>query len=157
MAIIAIETPVFGDEAWSVEAMARDVADPNCFYLVAEDETGIIGYAGLLAPVGSGEADIQTIAVSPHARTQGLGRKMMVALMAEASARQAHRIFLEVRADNAHAIALYESLGFQEIATRPGYYQPEGVDAVVMRFESAQAGIGPDGPVGSVGSEAISS
>ena len=139
-AIMEIETPVFAGEAWSFEAMARDVADRHCFYLVAEAHTDalggdplVVGYAGLLAPRGSGDADIQTIAVHPDFRRHGLGRRLMDALLEEAEARNARRIFLEVRADNPHAIALYSSLGFDEIAVRPGYYQPEGVDAVIMK------------------------
>jgi ribosomal-protein-alanine N-acetyltransferase len=137
---MAIEIPVFGAEAWSTEAMARDVGDRNCFYLVAEAHTDalggeptVIGYAGLLAPRGSGDGDIQTIAVLPQFRSLGLGRTLMTALLEEAQARTAHRVFLEVRADNPHAISLYASLGFEEIAVRPGYYQPEGVDAVIMK------------------------
>lgn len=139
-AIMDIETPVFGAEAWSFEAMARDVADRNCYYLVAEAYTDalggdplVVGYAGLLAPQGSGDGDIQTIAVHPDFRKQGLGRQLMEALLAEAEARQAKRIFLEVRADNPHAITLYETLGFEQIASRPGYYQPDGVDAIIMK------------------------
>lgn len=137
-AIMAIEAPVFGHEAWSSEAMARDVADPNCVYFVAETLTAngiaqVIGYAGLLCPPGSGEADVQTIAVAPEARSKGLGRQLMNALLEQVPERRAKNVFLEVRADNAQAIALYQSLGFAEIAVRPGYYQPEGVDAVVMK------------------------
>ncbi len=139
-AIMDIESPVFGGEAWSFEAMARDVADKNCYYLVAEAHTDalggdplVIGYAGLLAPQGSGDGDIQTIAVHPDFRSQGLGRRLMDELLAEAENRHARRIFLEVRADNPHAITLYETLGFEQIASRPGYYQPEGVDAIIMK------------------------
>jgi ribosomal-protein-alanine N-acetyltransferase len=93
----------------------------------------VIAYAGLLCPPGSGEADVQTIAVVPEQRSAGLGRRLMNALLQTAEERRARRIFLEVRADNPRAIALYASLGFEEIAIRPGYYQPEGVDAVMMR------------------------
>jgi ribosomal protein S18 acetylase RimI-like enzyme len=42
-------------------------------------------------------------------------------------------VFLEVRADNEGALALYESEGFELIDRRVGYYQPDGVDALVMR------------------------
>ena len=136
-AIMAIEAPVFGHEAWSSDAMARDVGDPNCVYFVAEaaetDITTVIAYAGLLCPPGSGEADVQTIAVNPEYRSHGLGRQLMLLLLEQAAERRAKNIFLEVRADNERAIALYESLGFAEIGIRPGYYQPEGVDAVMMK------------------------
>lgn len=132
-AIMTIETAVFDSEAWSSEAMTRDVNDPNCSYVVAESGGTVIGYAGLLCPPGSGEADVQTIAVLPESRSTGLGRRLMNALLEQAEARRAKHIFLEVRADNTPAIALYESLGFAAIAVRPGYYQPEGVDAVVMK------------------------
>ena len=52
----------------------------------------------------------------------------------EARDRGAKEIFLEVRADNPGAQALYESLQFEALAVRPHYYQPDGVDAIVMRL-----------------------
>jgi ribosomal-protein-alanine acetyltransferase len=135
-AIMAIETTTFPADAWSESTMAAELAGPHGHYLVAEAEDGRIdGYAGLLAPRGSGQADIQTIAVVERARRRGLGRTLMRALLGEARARGAAEVFLEVRADNPGARSLYESLGFVEIAVRPGYYQPDGVDAVIMRLE----------------------
>lgn len=178
-AIMALETSVFGSEAWSQEAMRRDMSDTNCVYIVAEravavravdvraaDEQALaaagsvaqaggvefLGYAGLLCPRGSGDGDIQTIAVAPQARGLGLGRALMLVLLQRAEERLAERLFLEVRADNAVAKALYESLGFEEIAVRPHYYQPEGIDAIVMRREETlRPGRGP-----SVGAEVLS-
>jgi ribosomal protein S18 acetylase RimI-like enzyme len=44
-----------------------------------------------------------------------------------------------VRADNDAARGLYTSLGFQEIDRRTGYYQPDGVDAIVMTLAIAAA------------------
>ncbi len=44
-------------------------------------------------------------------------------------------VFLEVRADNPVAQALYESEGFIEIARRPRYYQPDDIDAIVMKLD----------------------
>ena len=44
-------------------------------------------------------------------------------------------MFLEVRADNEAALALYGAEGFEAIDRRVGYYQPDGVDAIVMRRE----------------------
>ena len=43
-------------------------------------------------------------------------------------------VFLEVRADNPGAQSLYESLGFEAIAVRPRYYQPDDVDALVQEL-----------------------
>ena len=42
-------------------------------------------------------------------------------------------VFLEVRADNARAQHLYERFGFERVGVRKRYYQPSGVDAIVMR------------------------
>ena len=44
-------------------------------------------------------------------------------------------VFLDVRADNPVAQQLYASAGFMEIGRRPHYYQPDDVDAVVMRLD----------------------
>ena len=58
----------------------------------------------------------------------------MRTLLAEARDRGAREVFLEVRADNPGAESLYDSLGFERIAVRAGYYQPDNVDANVMRL-----------------------
>lgn len=134
-AIMAIETAMFETDAWSPATMAAEISGPHGYYLVAvADDGGIDAYAGLLAPEGTGQADIQTIAVVERARRQGLGRTLMLAVLNEARRRGATEVFLEVRADNPGAQALYRQLGFAEIAVRPNYYQPDGVDAVIMRL-----------------------
>lgn len=134
--IMAIETGTFGTDAWSSNAMRSDLKSPHTYYLVAvrEDGGSVDGYAGLLAPEGSRDGDIQTIAVCERARGQGLGRAMMTALVGEARKRGSRVVFLEVREDNPTARGLYESLGFVEIAVRPKYYQPDGIDAIVMQL-----------------------
>lgn len=137
-AIMQLETSTFASDAWSRGTMRAELGSRHGHYLVAEPAPGnpdaaIAGYAGLLSPVGSGQADIQTIAVAPDARRRGLGRTLMVALLTEARERRATEVFLEVRADNPSAQALYVSLGFEQIAVRPNYYQPDGVDAHIMK------------------------
>lgn len=136
-AIMELERSVFVSDAWSERSMLSEVTGQHGYYLVAfdPDEPGTIdGYAGLLAPRGGGEGDIQTIAVAPRARRRGLGRALMRALIGEARNRGAREVFLEVRADNPAAQTLYRELGFEEIGVRPKYYQPDGVDAIVMRL-----------------------
>ena len=136
-AIMAIESSVFGSDAWSKPTMRAELGDQNGYYLVAfppGDPTQIDGYAGLRAPPKAPQADIQTIAIVETARRAGLGRVLMLRLIDEARERGATEVFLEVRADNPSAQALYAKLGFDELAVRPRYYQPDGVDAIVMRL-----------------------
>ena len=138
-AIMDLETDTFASDAWSRASMRAELGSRHGYYLVVprleapHPDAAIAGYAGLLAPHGSGQADIQTIAVAADARRRGLGRALMVALLDEARRRQATEVFLEVRADNPNAEALYASLDFEKIAVRPKYYQPDGVDAHIMR------------------------
>jgi [ribosomal protein S18]-alanine N-acetyltransferase len=134
-AIMAIEESTFADDAWSPNNMATELASAHTYYLVAQTEGGAIeGYAGLLAPMGTGQGDIQTIAVVPAARRSGLGRTLMLALQNEARRRGAEEIFLEVRADNPGAQAMYDALGYRQIDVRKRYY-PGGVDAHIMRLD----------------------
>ncbi|WP_442918774.1 ribosomal protein S18-alanine N-acetyltransferase [Leucobacter sp. USHLN153] len=143
----ALEDAVFGSDAWSRAMVADELSAPHRTYLVLVDATDTVqGYAGLLA-VGT-EADIQTIAVDPALRGQGQGRRLMNALLDEAETRGVREVFLEVRADNPVAQRLYESLGFVEIGVRPKYYQPEGIDAVVMRLELQRGGRRAGGEAG---------
>jgi len=136
-AVMAIEHAVFANDAWSRASMRAELASPHSFYLVAfpvGEPERIEAYAGLLAPRGSGQADIQSVAVVPSARRRGLARTLVRTLVAEARDRRAREVFLEVRADNPGAESLYDSLGFERIAVRAGYYQPDNVDANVMRL-----------------------
>lgn len=132
-AIMALETATFSTDAWSRDMMATELASPHTAYLVGESGDEVVAYAGLSAPAGAGQADIQTIAVDPTHRRLGIATVLVEQLLAAAAARGAGEVFLEVRADNPGAEALYVRHGFVRIGVRPGYYQPDGVDAVVMR------------------------
>ncbi|NNC11809.1 ribosomal protein S18-alanine N-acetyltransferase [Planctomonas sp. JC2975] len=133
-AIMALETSIFVTDAWSSAGMASELAGEHSHYLVADDDGEVVAYGGLRAVSGSLDADIQTIAVAPGHRRHGLGRRLMVAMIEEAASRGVRDVFLEVRADNPNAQQLYRSLGFEALAVRPHYYQPDDVDAVVMRL-----------------------
>ncbi len=137
-AIMAVEHECFAGDAWSETNMHLELVAHHTFYWVAtaqvdEGAERVVAYAGLSKLPGSEQSDVQTIAVTPDFRGKGLGRRLMHRLIAEARRREATAMFLEVRADNPVAQALYASLGFEAIDRRRGYYQPDGVDAIVMR------------------------
>ncbi|HPT95552.1 MAG TPA: ribosomal protein S18-alanine N-acetyltransferase [Microbacteriaceae bacterium] len=136
-AIMALETASFVADAWSRDMMGDEVESVHNAYSVALIGDALAGYAGLRVPRGAREADVQTIAVSPEARGRGIGRALMGRMIALARERGVREVFLEVRADNDVAQNLYRSLGFEELGVRPGYYQPEGIDAIVMRLALA--------------------
>ena len=133
-AIMALETATFPGDAWSRDLMAAELASPHTMYVVVESGDEIVAYAGLSAPAGAGQGDIQTIAVDPTHRRLGIGTVLMRELLGAARARGASEVFLEVRADNPGAEELYRRHGFARIGVRPHYYQPDDVDAIVMRW-----------------------
>ena len=133
--IFAIEHASFGSTAWPKQMMATELSpSPTRNYFVALDNDKIVGYAGI-GVVDGNHADVMTIAVSAGQRGKGLGRALMNRIIAVAAKRGAREMFLEVRADNPVAQALYASLGFAQIDLRRAYYQPEGIDAVIMRAD----------------------
>jgi ribosomal-protein-alanine N-acetyltransferase len=134
-AIMDLERRSFPADAWSEQTMGTEISSRHNVYLVDVDEERIVGYGGVRAMQGAADSDIQTIALHPDQRGRGRGRALLRALIAVAVERGARELFLDVRDDNAVAQALYTSEGFSEIGRRPGYYQPEGVDAVVMRLD----------------------
>jgi [ribosomal protein S18]-alanine N-acetyltransferase len=133
--VMAIENELFGEEAWSDAMFWSELAERDTrLYLVDEDDGVVTAYAGLCAYVPH-EAYIQTIAVSPTVQGRGIGTRLLTALIDEAQRRGVAHLDLEVRADNETAQRLYRKHGFAKIAIRRNYYQPSGMDAVVMRKE----------------------
>jgi ribosomal-protein-alanine N-acetyltransferase len=152
-AVMELEVELFGDESWSAEAFWSELAyaspslteaDSRRYWVAAEgDENSggtaadLLGYAGVA--VGNDEAYVQTIGVARRAQRQGLGSLLMRQLLADARAAGDRTCWLEVRADNAEAQAMYAGFGFVPRGRRRGYYQPSGVDAIVMAAD-LQAG-----------------
>jgi ribosomal-protein-alanine acetyltransferase len=137
-----LERALFPLDTWPAEAFWAELAMADRrVYLVAEAQDGsVLGYAGLNCPAAArgGDAEIMTVAVDAAAQGGGVGGALVEALRDEAAHRGAGRLLLEVRADNAAALAVYRKAGFEQIATRPAYY-PAGpgnpaVDALVLRL-----------------------
>ena len=137
--IMALEDELFAPDTWT-EAMYRDeLSRPDTrHYLVFEDDGDgspvVIGYAGLISY--DDEAHVATLGVAAERQGEGLGARLLDALLAEAD-RRTSVVLLEVRAENEVALGLYRRRGFVEIGRRRGYYQPSGDDAVVMKRETA--------------------
>ena len=138
-AIMVLEQQLFPEDAWTPQMFAAEFAQPASrrLYLVAEDGTALVGYAGMMFTGGS-QADVVTLAVNPARWGEGTGTALLMALVGEAEKRGYEEVLLEVREDNPRARQLYLRHGFTEIGIRRGYYQPSGVNAVVMRKELAR-------------------
>jgi ribosomal-protein-alanine N-acetyltransferase len=132
-AVLRLEEELFAPDTWTA-AMYRDelASTDTRVYLVAEEDGTVLGYGGLIAY--DDEAHIATLGVTRARQGEGIGARLLDALLAEAD-RRSPVVLLEVRADNQVAQGLYARRGFAEIGRRRGYYQPSGTDAVVMRRE----------------------
>lgn len=129
--VLAVERAVFPDEPWTEQLLWSELGQLDSrHYLVDLDGEAVIGYAGLSDYPE--EAWVQTLAVAPSAQGRGLGSRLLRALLVEADRRGQRITRLEVRSDNAPAQRLYERHGFIRTGVRRGYYQPGGVDAVLM-------------------------
>ena len=113
------------ERAWDAATLSDMLAGPGAFAFVHDD-----GF--VLARAAADEAEILTLAVRPQARGKGLGRALLQAAIAKARSLGAATMFLEVGADNPHALALYAGLGFVKVGARKAYY--DGRDASVLRL-----------------------
>jgi len=99
-------------------------------YIVARHGDLVVGFAGIWLMVD--EAHITTFAVRKTWRRQGVGERLLIALLALAEARGAHEATLEVRPSNHPARRLYEKYGFALVGLRPRYYSDDNEDALIM-------------------------
>ncbi len=92
----------------------------------------ILGFlvARHLAP----EWELENLVVAPTARRQGLGKRLVHALLARAHETKSHSVFLEVRESNAAARSLYEKTDFAQTGRRKAYYKDPAEDALLYRF-----------------------
>jgi ribosomal-protein-alanine N-acetyltransferase len=87
---------------------------------VCERQGVIEGYG--VTSVAAGESHLLNLCVRPESLQQGIGRKLLLRLISLARRQNAEMMFLEVRPTNRAARALYESMGFNELGSRRGYY-----------------------------------
>jgi ribosomal-protein-alanine N-acetyltransferase len=132
-AITALEATCQGSDAWSAW-LVRDGVEgglPTIRYLVADVDGLVVGYA--VASYAGDIAELQRIGVTPAMRRTGVATALLDEVVAHAPGTGANRLLLEVRDDNAGALAFYAARGFIEIDRRPRYYR-DGTTAVVLRL-----------------------
>jgi ribosomal-protein-alanine N-acetyltransferase len=99
---------------------------------VLEEGGEIIGYSLMMLVMD--EAHLLNLSIAKAQQKRGLGRYLLEHMLKIAKNHKAANMFLEVRPSNISAIALYENMGFCEMAVRRGYYPAHNgrEDAVLM-------------------------
>ena len=133
VSVAAIEKECFGVDAWSEKSVASELTNKLSLWLVAVDGDRVAGYIG--SQTVCDETDMMNVAVTGDYRRQGLGEKLVLALVEELKALGSHCLTLEVRDSNTPARTLYEKLGFQQIGLRKNYYRNPREDAHILRKE----------------------
>lgn len=128
-AALDIERELFELQPWSEAQFWSELAADNRTFVAAMEDDHLLGYADLY--VNAPDAEIQTIAVRSASQRAGVGTELLAAMLAAAMEHHCNRILLEVRADNAPAISMYEKHGFVINGRRSNYYAL-GIDAVLM-------------------------
>ena len=127
--VAQMEQLCFSD-SWSEKLLEDSFSGVLDHWFVAEGQGKILGYCVLRIIAGEGE--IQRIAVHPECRKQGIGRKLMEAMVQTAREMGVREMTLEVRCGNQAAVCLYESWGFQKEAVRKDYYHDPLEDGIIM-------------------------
>lgn len=118
-------------DPWSAEAFAALLSQPGVAGWIAGDSLHGPPSGLLLARAAADEAEILTLAVVPPARRAGAGGALVDEMLRVLKDGATRRVFLEVAADNAAALALYARKGFAPCGRRAGYYAGS-VDATIM-------------------------
>ena len=143
-ALADLEKEIFGRSAWSRALIREELLFGFSRWRGIDVDGDLAAYA-----VYGFEGDafhLMNLAVAQPARGRGLARALLADLFAEAARLAAPDVWLEVAVTNDAALALYRAHGFADVRVRRRYYQPEGVDALVMRrvmAEIAQPGAQP--------------
>ena len=132
--VMEIERAAFS-HPWTEDMVRRELGHEFSTVLLAESPARAAGEGTTLGFAVTwlvhDELHVLNVAVAPEARRRGVARAILARLEAGAREQGARVAMLEVRRSNAPAIALYRTLGYREVGTRPRYY-PDGEDALVM-------------------------
>ena len=125
-AVAALEKVCFPEDPWPEELFSR----AGERITVAEEDGTILGYIVFSSVLDEGSVD--NIAVAPAHRRRGVADALLLDAAERARQNGLRVIFLEVRASNRPAAALYEKHGFAEVGRRRNYYEKPREDAILM-------------------------
>ena len=115
--------------AWSQESLLQLAsADPAAW--VVELNGVLVGF--LIGRIVADEFEILNMAVSRAHRRSGIGSTLLETALEFSRLAGSARAYLEVRASNGPAIALYARHGFVECGRRALYYRDPVEDAVLL-------------------------
>ena len=89
---------------------------PDFKFYVAESETGLVGFCGILYQSSVGRAEVGPIAVSPSWSRRGVGRLLLQAVLDLGKEKRLHRLIAKVKSENQPALDFFGSHGFVEEA-----------------------------------------
>jgi ribosomal-protein-alanine N-acetyltransferase len=130
--VLAVEVQAYGFP-WSRGNFVDSLAAGYTAELLEQHDGSLLGY--YLGMPGVGEMHLLNLTVAPAFQGRGLAHRLMDRLEARARELGLTSLWLEVRASNARARALYSRRGFTEVGMRRGYYPAPSSrreDAVVM-------------------------
>ena len=117
-AVMTIEPHIYS-HPWTRGNFADSLnAGHSAWVLLLNGE--LIGYTLMMLVLD--EAHLLNISVAKTRQKQGWGRLLLEFMCEKSKHYKAANMFLEVRPSNVDAIALYENMGFNEMAVRRGYY-----------------------------------
>lgn len=121
-ALLALEA-MFVSDRLSARQYRWHLRNANARLRVATAAGVLLGSSLVLFRRGARLARLYSLAITPALRGRGVGRRLLADAERGARARGCERLRLEVRADNAAAIALYQAAGYRRIAHVPAYYE----------------------------------
>jgi [ribosomal protein S18]-alanine N-acetyltransferase len=125
--------------AYSPPELAFYMRRPGSFTLLADGETGILGF--VVAETGRKSGHIITIDVVAEARREGVGSALLQAAEEQLLRAGASVVALETPVNNEAAIFFYKRKGYFVEKTVAGYYSGQ-LDALVMTKELTQPMVG---------------
>ena len=126
-----------------IEGFVRESVTTDAIQFFALKEGEVVGWTDIFPGWAHAVSHCGSLGmgVHPNYRGQGLGRRLLTACIQKAWAKGLTRIELEARADNSHAIALYEKFNFKHEALKAKAMRFDGeyFDSVQMRLLRGEA------------------